>query len=176
MRAKIGQLWLQTHIAVSFWYTILCLLTRISRQLGRIWTFYIYGTTSLLWEMSIFGVRAVYEIRLASYGSNHALLFLSDVIFVRTSTHNYMCNWELQVEYARSAYIERLLYYRRYSLCGYKLHQTSEWRTTPPDTHRGPPLVKHCRAYTASPHIHRYLVRAQLLNKRHLYCQRCIVL
>ena len=35
-----------------------------------------------------------------------------------------------------SVHIERLLYYRRHSLCGLEFHERSDWRATVPDTHQ----------------------------------------
>ena len=56
--------------------------------------------TALLSEISIFWVRAVYEIRLASYGSKHALQPRSDTPFVHTYAHNLKttgCIWMLYI-------------------------------------------------------------------------------
>ena len=47
-----------------------------------------YWMTALLWEMSMFCVRAGCEIRLVSYSSKHASQSLSNKPFVRTYTHN----------------------------------------------------------------------------------------
>ena len=47
-----------------------------------------YWTIGLLSEVSIFWERTVHEIRLARYGSKHALQSLSDRPFVCTSTNN----------------------------------------------------------------------------------------
>ena len=66
----ISKLRLQTDIRVSFWY-------------GRS----TYWTTFLLLEMSIFWIRVVCEIRLASYGSKYTSQSLFDMPFVCTSTH-----------------------------------------------------------------------------------------
>ena len=115
MRDTINELWLPTHIAVSFQYDILCLFTLHSwLQLGCMWTFYKYQTTALLLEMSIFWVRVACQIPLASYVSKHTPQSLSDKPFM--------------LSYVAAYRTAALLH----SLCGLQLHERSDWRATAP--------------------------------------------
>ena len=84
----MGELWIQTCIVTTFRCDILCILTLITRKLKVISGHSTYRTTALLLEVSIFCVRAGFEIQLVSYGSKHASQSLSSKPFVRTCTHN----------------------------------------------------------------------------------------
>ena len=76
--------------------------------------------TALLLEMHIACVRAGYEIRMVSYTSKHASQSLSDkpfldvTVFLDILLENFRSNVDVQ-------HIERLLYYRRHSLCELEL-------------------------------------------------------
>ena len=75
-------------MTVFFRYTILCVLTLVTRKLQVIYGHSVYQTIALLLEMSIFCVRAVCAIPVVSYGSKHALQSLSNKPFVRTYMYN----------------------------------------------------------------------------------------
>ena len=88
MRDRIGKLWIQTCIATSFRCDIFCVLTLITQKLQVAYGSFTYQMTALLLKMSIFCVRAEYEIWLVSYQSKHASQSLSDKQFVPTYMHN----------------------------------------------------------------------------------------
>ena len=78
----IDELWIQTLIATTFRYNILCMLTRISRKLQLICRHSTYQMTAILLEMSIFCVRAGCKIQIVSYASKHASQSLSNKPFL----------------------------------------------------------------------------------------------
>ena len=83
MRGKIGELWLQTHIPVSLLYVILCVLnTHNLKTKGCIRTSHLSNYCATI--VSIFQVRAVCELRSASYGFKRVsqLFFRSDILCV----------------------------------------------------------------------------------------------
>ena len=81
-QAKIDELWLQTHIVDSFLYAILCIFTCTTESFkDRIRTFYLLNDCPIS-EMSIFLVRAVCEMRRASYGSKYASQAFSSITFL----------------------------------------------------------------------------------------------
>ena len=84
----ISELWIQTCITASFWYDILFILKLITCKLQVAFGCSTYQMTALLSEMSIFCVRAGYEIQFASYASKHAMQCLSDKPAVRTYMDN----------------------------------------------------------------------------------------
>ena len=67
MWVTIGKLWIQTRIATTFRYDILCVLTLVTRQLQVVCGRCTCRITALLSETSIFYVGAGCEIRMASY-------------------------------------------------------------------------------------------------------------
>ena len=71
-------------------------------------------------------------------------------VYLHASVENFRSYMVIQ-------HIEPLLYYRRHSLCGLKLHEISDWRAMASDTHQLFSDTTMC-AYTASPYIHHYLV------------------
>ena len=87
--------------------------------------------TGLLSEMSTCCVKAVCQIRSASYGSKQASPCLSDKPFVPIYLHNLKTAGDVNV-----LHIEQLLCYRRQSLYGFELHEKLDWRVTSPDMHR----------------------------------------
>ena len=100
----IGELWIQTCIATTFWYDILCVLTLVTRKPHAVYKHSAYWMTALLSEMSIFCVRAGYEIWMASYASKRISQSLSDKPFVcaRVVVLRHI-TWKLQVIYGCSA-------------------------------------------------------------------------
>ena len=103
MRYMIGELWIQTCIATTFRYNILCVLTRITRKLQVVCRHATYWMTALLSKMFIFFVRAGCEIWMASYVSKHALQSLSDkpLLCIQILRH---ITWKLQVIRGSSAH------------------------------------------------------------------------
>ena len=100
----IGELWTQTHIATTFQYNSLCVLTLVTPKLQVACGHSTYPTTVLLPEMSIFCVRAGCEIWLTSYASKHTSESLSDKSFVHIQLCLRHITWKLHVIRGRSAY------------------------------------------------------------------------
>ena len=101
MWTKIGELWLQTHITVSFRYTILCVLKCITQKLQVVSGRSTYWTTALLSEIPILWVRAECEIQRMGYGSkdtSQSLSFCYDISCLLTCITQ-----KLQVIYGCSA-------------------------------------------------------------------------
>ena len=71
MRAKIGELWLQTCITVSFQYAIFCLFTHTSWKLQVIYGHSIYWMTTPLSKMSIFWDRAPNNWQVMASNTHH---------------------------------------------------------------------------------------------------------
>ena len=107
-----------------------------------------YRTTSLLSKMFIIWVRVTCKIGLVTYGSQHALHFLSRTTFVCTSLQH----WKYR-SYMDILHIEWLLYYVRHFLSCLKLHVICYWRVTFPDMHHGRSLMQRYRAYTVMAYI-----------------------
>ena len=101
MWGTIVKLRIQTCYATSFRYNILLVIILVTKELQVINGCSTIQMTALLWEMSIFCVRAGCEILLASYGSKHVFQSLSSTPFVRTITH---ITWKLLVMYKLSAH------------------------------------------------------------------------
>ena len=99
MRDTIGKLSIQTRIATTFWYDILCIYTFGSPKLQVVYERSTYQTTVLLSEMAIFYIRAGCKIQMVGYGSEYASQCLSNKSFVRTRI-----TWQVQVIYGLSAY------------------------------------------------------------------------
>ena len=59
-------------------YVVLCVLTLVTRKLQVVCRRSTYRRTALLSQMSIYCVRAGFEIQMASYASKHASKSLSD--------------------------------------------------------------------------------------------------
>ena len=72
---------MQTPIATTFRYDILCVLTLVTPKQQVVCGRSTFRMTALLSEMSIICVRAGYEVRMASYASKHASQSLSDKPF-----------------------------------------------------------------------------------------------
>ena len=98
MQPKIGKLWLQTHITVSFRYTILCVLTCITSKY-RSFTVFVHIKWLLIYQF-IFWVRVACKIWLVSYSSKHALQSLFNMPFVHTGI-----TWNVWVVYRHSTYM-----------------------------------------------------------------------
>ena len=78
----IGELWIQTSIETTSRYIVLSVLTLVTRKVQVVYGRSIYRMTALLSEMSIFCVRAGFEIQMANYASKHASQSLSDKLFL----------------------------------------------------------------------------------------------
>ena len=90
--------------------------------------------------------------------NTHCSLFSISLLCILTCI-----TWKLQVIHVHmdALHIERLLYYRKYSLCALELHERSYWRAKAPDMHRSfSDTALH--VYTANlyihVHVHHYLV------------------
>ena len=103
MRDTIGELWIQIHIAATFEYDILGVLTLITWELQVVCRRFTHQTTVLLSEMYIFCVKAGFEIQIVSYTSKHGLQSLSDRPFYVYSVLRRI-TWKLQVVHECSAY------------------------------------------------------------------------
>ena len=99
----IGELWIQSCIAITFPYVILCLLIPVARKLLVIYECPTDRVTALL-EMSIFCVRAGFEIQTASYAFEHILQSLFDKLFLCIQCILRHITWQLQVMCGRSEY------------------------------------------------------------------------
>ena len=184
MWAKISKLWLKTCIAVSFRYTIVCVLTHITQKLQVVYGHPAYRITALLSEMPIFWVRAACEIRLVSYGYKHASQSLSNKPFACTCRHNLKT---IPVVNGCSTYHTIALLLES-SLYGLELHDRSEWRATAPDMHCGHSLRQHCvhmlqtctyiAIWCATMHDNKTHIPYDCIlhTKWWLYCQQCIIL
>ena len=76
MQNMIGELQIQTRIAITFQYGILCALTVVTWKQQVICECSTYQTTALVSEMSIFCVRVGCKIQNVSYTSNmHCSIF-----------------------------------------------------------------------------------------------------
>ena len=112
------------HNLSPIWH--LCILTLITRKLLVIYGRCKYWTTALLLKISIFCVKAGFEIWLPSYGSKHSSQFLSNKPFVHPYMHNLKTtgyNMDIQR-------IEWLLYYQSHSWYGLELQESCSWRAT----------------------------------------------
>ena len=184
MRDTIGELWIQTRIATTFGYNILCIFnTLVTRKLQVVCGHFTYRTTALLSEMYIFCVRARFEIRMAIYSSKHGLESLFDKPFVRIITHNLKTPGPIRM----FCILNNSSTIQRHCLSVLELHERFHWRATALGTHRSF-FHKTLCAHTESLYILRYLVHNYdnkthapydcivVHTKRWLYCQRCIVL
>ena len=114
MRDTIGKLWIQTRIATSFQYDILCIFILVTWKLQVVYGPSTSWMTALLSEMPIFCIRAGYAIWLASYGSKHVSQCLSGKQFVRMYTH---ITWKVQVIYWTFAYRTTALQSETFLVC-----------------------------------------------------------
>ena len=149
----VGDLWVQTHIATTFQYDILCELIPITRKLQVVYGRSIYGMTTLLSVMSIFCVRAGCKIQMVSYGFKHTSQSFFDKLFVHILTR---ITWKLGVINGHQTY-QMTAILSKIFLCGLELHERSNWRATALDTHQAFSDTT-VYEYTASPYIHCYLV------------------
>ena len=101
-----------------FRYDILCVLTLVTRKLQVVCRRSRYRMTVLLSKMSIFCLSTRCEIRMARYASKHSLQSLSDKPFLLVHAVYLDTQLENFRPYVDVQHIERLLYYRRHSLCG----------------------------------------------------------
>ena len=101
MRDMIVELWIQTWNATTFRYTILFVLTHVTRKLQVVCWRCRYQMTALLLEMCIFCARGGCKILMTRYASKGASQSLSNKPFLRTLRHKA---WKLQVIYGHSAY------------------------------------------------------------------------
>ena len=124
----------------NFWscsFFFFLFLMHNSRTVWCIWTIHIPNNYSAI--SYPFTHRTACELRLASYGSKHALQSLSNSPFVCTYIHNLKI---IQVVYGCFAYQMTALLSE--TLCGLELHESSNWRVMALDTHWGLPLIQHC--------------------------------
>ena len=129
MWANFGELWLQTRITVTFWYTILCILTCITWKLQVVYEHSTYQMTVLLSEMSISWVRSAFEMWLVRYGSKH-----SSSLFPIHHLWALMRNLKTTGCIPTGClHIKWLLYSQRHSFCGLELYERSNWRVMAPN-------------------------------------------
>ena len=111
----ISKLWIQTHIATSFWYNILCILTLITWKLQVVHGCSTYRMTDILSEMSIFFIKLNARYNWWVMIPNmHRSLFLISHLCVLTHIH---VTWKLQVTYRRSAYWMTALLLKTFLVC-----------------------------------------------------------
>ena len=98
---------------------------------------------------------------------HHNLFLMCHLCALTHITSNYWL-------YMDVLHIEWRLYYQRHSLCGLRMHEGSDRRTTTPDTYHGCSLIQH-RVRTESPCTHHYLVHnyawQQNSHSLWLYCK-----
>ena len=101
----MGELWIQTDIATTFWNDILCVLTLLTQKIHVVYGCSTYWTIALLLEMSFFYVTVGCEIWMLTYGSKHAPQSLSiSHLCICTCTYCRCITWKLQVICGRSTY------------------------------------------------------------------------
>ena len=154
MWVTIGELWVQTRIATTFRYDILCVFALITWKLQIVCGRSTYRTTASLSEMSIFCVRVGCEIRMNSHASKHTSQSLSAEPFLRINTGLRHIRWKLQVIYGRSAYRTTAILSETFFV----------WFRVALEIRLGSYGPRHASvslwynilcAYTASPYIHR---------------------
>ena len=92
---KISELWLQTHIADSFWYNILRIITLITQKLQVVYGHSTYWMTALLSRMPVFWVKAACKIWLARHGSKmHCKFFpIHHLLLLTHNLETTSCIW-----------------------------------------------------------------------------------
>ena len=100
MQDTIGELWIQTHITTSFQYDILCILTLLTWKVQVVYGCCTYQMTPLVFEISIFCIKAGCKIQLVSYASKHAL----QCLLINHLCIHTLLSWKLEVIHGYSAY------------------------------------------------------------------------
>ena len=99
MQDMISELWLQTHIAISFQYDILYVLLYITWKLQLINGCSAYQMTALLSKIFLVWFRVAWEVWLESYSLRHASQSFSDTtlpcVYCK-SVHNLTYNFAWQ--------------------------------------------------------------------------------
>ena len=102
MWGTISKLWIQTHITITFWCNIFCVLTLITWKLQFVYRRSTYRMTALLLAMSTFCVEldVRYKWWVMSRNIHHSLSSVSHLY-----VYILQCiTWNLQVKCGRSAY------------------------------------------------------------------------
>ena len=138
-----------THYSLFFY-----IFSALTRELLVIHENSVYQTTTLLFKIPIFWVRAACKLWLVSYGFKSALQSVSDKPFVRmyTQLENHLSHMDF-------LHIKQLLYCQRYSLHGLELDERSDWEIWTPDTHQSFNIV--C-IYCKPIHVHTLLFGTHL--------------
>ena len=182
----IGELWIQTCIATTLRYVVLCVLTLVTQKLYRLYAKVLHIEWQLYYWRCLFSVLeldARYKWWVTHPNMQHSLFQMSN--FCIYSVLRQLV-WKLHVTRGRSAYRTTALL----------LETFSEWfqscnrdltRELQRETHIGHSLIWHC-VCTTSPYIHcdwignhtwkqnSWHYDCLLHNKRWFYCPRCIVL